>query len=180
MQPIVYTLIINFHRCDKTRSCLHSLTESDYLENHIVVLNIGDTNKTCDLSQEFPMVEFLHVLNNDGYAGNNNFGLAYILSKKVDWVFILNEDTHLAPDCITELMNATTIHTDVGIVGPLVFHSDEPGIIQSAGGLLDQNWRPFHRGMNEEDNSQFNTVDEVAWVNGCGFLCNSNMMRQIH
>ena len=63
------------------------------------------------------------------------------MRRGADWIFVLNEDTVLAPDCLTRLVEVGQSDPRIGIVGPMVYHHDEPEVIQSAGGRLDHNWR---------------------------------------
>ena len=71
-------------------------------------------------------------------------GIEAALAAGADWVFVLNEDTVLAPDCLTELVDAGERDAHIGIVGPMVYHHDEPNVIQSAGGKLTRYWDSFH------------------------------------
>ena len=88
----------------------------------------------------FPDVRVIALEQNLGYAGNNNVGIAAAMADGADWVFVLNEDTVLAPDCIAALVEAAERDPRIGIVGPMVYHHDEPGVIQSAGGRLSPLW----------------------------------------
>jgi len=179
MYPPILTIILNFNRPDKTVGSLVSLSTSDYPNNHVVVL---DANAKKRIPQEiidnFPWVEFKCIEENKGYAGNNNFGINYAIEKGAEWIFILNDDTVVAPDCLSNLVSGSGNEMNVGIVGPLILHGDETSIIQSAGGIFDNFWHPIHRGMNEEDKGQFVNIDEVSWVNGCGFLCNAKIFKE--
>ena len=58
----------------------------------------------------------------------------------------------------------------VGVLGPMVYHHDEPTVIQSAGGLLDGHFRAWHTGQNEDDTGQFPAVRNVDWISGCAIL----------
>ena len=52
----------------------------------------------------FPAVKVLPLKENLGYAGNNNVGIEAALAQGAEWVFVLNEDTLQAPDCLTRLI----------------------------------------------------------------------------
>jgi GT2 family glycosyltransferase len=95
------------------------------------------------------------------------------------WVFVLNEDITLAPDCLEGLIDVAQSNPCIGIVGPMVYHFDEPEIIQSAGGLLDRYWRSVHVGQNQPDRNQFYSPRKVDWISGCAILVRREVIEQV-
>ena len=93
-------------------------------------------------------------------------------------MLVLNEDTILDPACFTELMRAAA-DPAVGIVGPMVYHHDEPTVIQSAGGLIDRHWHAWHTGQNEDDTGQFPEPRTVDWISGCAILVRRQVIEQV-
>jgi GT2 family glycosyltransferase len=83
---------------------------------------------------------------------------------------VLNEDTLLALDCFTRLMEVGESDARIGIIGPMVYHADEPQVIQSAGGVLDAHWSAVHRGQNELDAGQYAQPQRVDWISGCAIM----------
>ena len=65
------------------------------------------------------------------------------------------------------------------MLGPLVYHADEPEVIQSAGGYFDSHWNGLHFGINQPDTGQFGSTREVDWLNGCGILCRADVLKEI-
>jgi GT2 family glycosyltransferase len=116
---------------------------------------------------------------NAGYAGNNNVGIQAALDEGADWILILNEDTIAAPDCIQHLVEIGEGSPRIGILGPLIFHHDEPRVIQSAGGSLDGGWWARHIAQNETDRGQFTEPRQVDWVSGCALLVRRQLVEDI-
>jgi GT2 family glycosyltransferase len=58
----------------------------------------------------------------------------------------------------------------IGIVGPMVYHFDEPTMIQSAGGMLGKYWQSQHLCQNELDQGQFTSPHPVEWISGCAIV----------
>jgi GT2 family glycosyltransferase len=127
----------------------------------------------------FPTVQIIALEKNLGYAGNNNFGIKAALAQGAEWVFVLNEDTILAPDCLTQLIKVGQSDPHVGIVGPMVYHHDEPNVIQSAGGKMGRNWLAWHIAQNEQDRGQFTEAREVDWISGCAILVGRDVIEQV-
>jgi hypothetical protein len=178
--PGVTAIIINFNRPEETHQCILSLINSTYPNLDILVVNVTEfpivTYSDIDLSK----VQILHIPENLGYAGNNNFGIKHALENKADWIFLLNDDTSQEPDCLEKLMDVAVKNHSIGILGPMVYHFDEPSVIQSAGGILDKNWFSYHRGMNEEDRGQYShQSQEVDFINGCALLLKREVIDDI-
>ncbi len=180
MLPFIATVILNFNRWDNTLACLQSLAAGDYPRHHIIVVNVAvEQHIPLEITRDFSQVEVLALAENKGYAGNNNVGIQHALSLGADWVLVLNDDTLLAPDCISRLVEVAESDPRIGMVGPLIYHADEPKVIQSAGGSFDRQWRSHHYGIHEPDHGQFNTTREVAWLNGCSILCRAEALEEI-
>lgn len=168
---LVVTVILNTNKREDTLACLESLRASTYAHHRTVVLDNHSTDGSIEaIASSYPEVRIVPLQDNCGYAGNNNVGIEVALADGADWIFVLNEDTILAPDCIAQLVAAGEQIDRVGIVGPMVYHADEPTVIQSAGGWLDQRWRAGHLSENEEDRRQWPDTHAVAWVSGCALM----------
>lgn len=178
--PLVITVILNTNRREDTLAALESLSRSDYSNNRVIVLDNSSTDGSVDAIQDvFPSVSIISLERNLGYAGNNNVGIEIALTMGAEWIFILNEDTYQAPDCISRLVEAGNSQGRVGILGPLVYHANEPAVIQSAGGKLDRGWRAWHLGQNEPDQGQFSGLHPVDWVSGCAILVRRDVIEQV-
>ena len=178
--PFIIALILNTNRRADTIECLRSLQGNHYPELLTIVLDNASVDGSKEaIAAEFPsvLVESLQV--NKGYTGNNNTGIQIALEKKADWILVLNEDTILSADCLEEMVRVGMSSEDVGVVGPLVYHFDEPDVIQSAGAAMDQFWISRHIGMNEKDEGQYSQVREVDWISGCALLIRAEALRQV-
>jgi GT2 family glycosyltransferase len=94
-------------------------------------------------------------------------------------VLVLNEDTLLDPDCLRLMVEAGERDPKIGVVGPLVYHADEPMVIQSAGGRLGPYWQSIHIGQNEPDQGQFKEPQDVEWVSGCAIMVRRQVVADI-
>jgi GT2 family glycosyltransferase len=125
-----------------------------------------------------PEVQIIALEQNLGYAGNNNVGIELALQQGADWVFVLNEDITLDRECLANLIEVGESDPRIGILGPLVYHHDEPTVIQSAGGMLGKYWESIHLGKNEADTGQFKTPHQVEWISGCAILVRRQAIEQ--
>lgn len=178
--PRIVTIVLNTNRRDDTLEALTSLRRSTYPNHQVIVLDNASTDGSVEaICEAFPEVELIRLGQNRGYAGNNNVGIQAALEQGADWVFLLNEDAVVAPDALEALVACAEARPDVGIAGPIVYHSSDPTRIQSAGGMLGSNWLPVHIGQNEPDRGQYAGQREVEWVSGCAILVRRQVIEQI-
>lgn len=178
--PRIFTVILNTNRREDTLACLASLARSSYPANTVIVLDNASTDGSVQaIGAAFPEVQVIALQANLGYAGNNNVGIRAALAQGADWVFVLNEDTILHERCLETLVRVGESDPSIGMVGPLVYHYDEPTVIQSAGGMLTRFWEAKHLGMNQEDRRQFTRPYRVDYVSGCALLVRRALVEQV-
>jgi GT2 family glycosyltransferase len=178
--PLVVGVILNTNRRADTLECLASLRRGDYPNFRAVVLDNASTDGSVEaIRAAFPETVVVELTENLGYAGNNNTGLKAALDLGAEWVFVLNEDVILDPAAVSALIAAAGSQPEIGIAGPLVLHHSEPGIIQSAGGLMDARWQAYHRGENQPDQGQYASPDRVDWISGCALLVRRQVIEQV-
>jgi GT2 family glycosyltransferase len=170
-QPYVICVILNTNKRDDTLQCIQSLCLGSYPNQKTIVLDNHSTDGSVTAIREtYPDVQIIELSENLGYAGNNNVGIKAAIEQGADWVFVLNEDIILDRECISKLVEVGEQDSRVGILGPLVYHHDEPNVIQSAGGLLGKYWLSIHLGKNELDQGQYTIPHIVEWISGCAIL----------
>jgi GT2 family glycosyltransferase len=178
--PLVISVVLNSSRRDDTLTCLASLASNTYANQKTIVLDNNSTDESVPaIRSTYPSVQVIRLAANLGYAGNNNVGIKAAIAAGADWVFVLNEDTVLAPDCLAQLVAVGESDPQIGIVGPMVYHFDEPDIIQSAGGMLGPRWKSIHLAKNEKDTGQFVEPHRVEWISGCGILVRRAVIEQV-
>lgn len=179
-QPLVACIILNTNRRDDTLECLQSLQAGTYSNHRALVLDCASTDGSVEVIQSnFPDVRVVRLQENRGYAGNNNVGIERALREGADWVFVLNEDTVLAPECLARLVEEGEQDASIGILGPMVYHHDEPTIIQSAGGVLNARWEGSHLAQDEVDRQQLLDAHPVQWISGCAILVRRAVIEQV-
>ena len=172
-------VVLNFRRPEDTAQCLATLFASRYTCSKVFVLNYPAADPADGLGDFGPAVDVVPIEENLGYAGNNNIGIELACEAGADWILLLNEDTILDPECLSRLLELGESDERIGIVGPLVYHFDEPNVIQSAGGLLDKNWESRHIGVNEVDRGQFDRPMRVDWISGCAIMVRREVVEQV-
>ena len=179
--PRVTVLILNRDRREDTLACLESLLPNPYPSLDVVLLDnaSSDGSAAAVRAAHAGDVTVIETGGNLGYAGGNNVGIRYALEHGADFILLLNEDTIVDPTFIVRLVEAAGAEPRAGFLGPLVYHHNEPGLIQSAGGVITADWRIYHRAQNEPDRGQYREPYEADWVTGCAILMRASAVRRV-
>jgi GT2 family glycosyltransferase len=178
--PLVVSVILKGKQPENMLACLDSLAGSNY-PNHVeLVVDYPSAAGSLEpIRAAHPQVQLIVAGENRGYAGNNNFGIQWALEHSAEWVFVLNDDTVLAPDCLSRLVDVGQTDGRIGILGPMVYHYYEPDVIQTAGGQLGPHWQALLTDCNQRDQGQYREPRTVDWISGCAMLVRRQLIEQI-
>ena len=168
----VAVIVLNWNGCEDTLACLTSLSAVNYYPLDVILVDNGSTDGSLEaVRASFPAVTVLETGENLGFAEGNNVGLRHALACGADYVLLLNNDTEVAPDFISALVDAVESTPQAGVAGPTIYYFDRPTIIWSAGGVIDWRRGDSHMmGLDEEDKGQYDAIREVDFVTGCALL----------
>jgi len=148
------------------------------------------------LEKKFKDVIVLKNSQNLGFVEGNNVGIRYALKNGADWVLILNNDTTVAPDLLTQLIKQGNLINQSGILGPKIYFapgfeyhknrykpSQRGKVFWYAGGIIDwDNVYCSHRGVDEVDKGQYDPPtggEETDFVSGCAMLVKKEVFDKI-
>lgn len=174
----VAVVILNFKVKDLTLECVSSVRKSSYKAVTIYVIDNASDDGIDQAIKQFNDVHFIQTGGNLGYTGGNNIGIKKALSDDCDVVFILNPDTTVDPQVISECVKVMD-QPEVGIVGPKVLFDDKQ-TIWYAGGILDKaSVIGKHRGVDEKDCGQYDDLEETDYVSGAAMVVKREVFEQI-
>lgn len=180
--PEVAIIILNWNGIVDTLACLASLSRLDYPTYKIIVVDNGSCDDSVTaIRVAYPQVILIETGDNLGYVGGNNIGLNHASTLGADYALLLNNDTEVAPDFLSVLIQAAEADPKVAIVGPLIYYFDQPERVWSAGGVIDrQQGNTYLLGLNEVDQGQFgSTPRAVDFVTGCALLIKTSVIEQV-
>ena len=130
----VYAVLLTQNHFEDTRECLASLLMSNYLETQIVVVDNGSNDGTPEkIRQAFPDVHVIENGQNIGIPAGYNAGFKYALQQEADYVLMLNYDTVVSPQTISELLSVAETDPRAGMVMPKVYYYGSERIWSSGG-----------------------------------------------
>jgi hypothetical protein len=157
MSKPVCVIVTAWNQAQKTMACLESVVAQDYDNVSTLLVDNGSEDDTIEqVSAAFPQVEILSLPRNLCPTGGYNAGFRHALSKGFSLIFLLNNDTRLAPDCVHELVAEAETAPEIGLVMPKIYYADDPKRIWSIGG-----WdNPWNLEVLRPANDQ---IDEGQW-----------------
>ncbi|MDG7041727.1 MAG: glycosyltransferase family 2 protein [Nitrososphaerota archaeon] len=180
-QPRVAIIVLNWNGLDDTIECLESLKKVIYQNYEVVVVDNGSEGKDVEVLRT-KFGEYVHMIENDknyGFCEGNNIGIRYALKNGADYVLLLNNDTIVAHDFLSELMKVADSNPKIGIVGPKIYYYRQPNRIWFAGGRISLFSTSSVRGFNLTDKGQFNRVDYVDFVSGSCVLIKRSVFETV-
>lgn len=160
----VSVLLLNWNGWQDTIECLESLSKSTGVAFRIVVCDNGSQDNSLDkiaawanakdtrftlydraqaesgglVSENAPLV-LIQTGANLGFAGGNNVGLRYCLAHGgFDYVWVLNNDTVVAPDALQHLVARMQQDPNIGMCGSkLVFYHQRDQVQAYGGSAFD-------------------------------------------
>lgn len=182
-EPRVSIVIVHYGSLANTTKCLQSLKKLEFAKNaDRIIIDNAAKEPACELEKLFEFTTVIRVEENTGFSGGNNAGIRFALKQKnPDMIVLLNDDTTVSPDFLKPLWNLLQEKPRAAAVSPKIYFS--PGrefhkesypkqqlgkILWYAGGWLD--WKEvvaWHRGVDEIDEGQYDTVVRLPFASGC-------------
>lgn len=101
--------------------CLSSLSRLDCRSCRTLVVDNGSSDSTMGIVRnEFPNVDVIQNGCNLGFSGGNNVGIEYALQHDADYIFLLNNDTAIESNALSQLLQTATNDPQIGILCPTV------------------------------------------------------------
>ncbi|MBB5226585.1 glycosyltransferase family 2 protein [Treponema ruminis] len=138
----VSIIIVNYNNFAETIECVKSLQKlkNNVLYNIVIVDNCSPNTDFNNLLELYNSNENIYVIKTDinkGYCAGNNYGIKYALEQfNSRFIWILNPDTLIEENCLTELFSFANSHLDCGILGAKLVHYPDTDTLQALGGCL--------------------------------------------
>lgn len=172
--PLVYILTLNWNRRDDTLAFLQSCRMLHYPNTRLLVVDNGSTDDSlAAVRAQFPRAETLATGRNLGFAAGANVGLRHALAHGAAYVFLANNDTLLAPDALTLLVEAAQQHA-ADLVSPVIYFAEPPERVWWLGGRRRSLTLEISRCV-----AQGAAPFEVDFVTGCGMLISRRCLERV-
>lgn len=179
--PKVFIIVLNWNNWPDTLECLKSLDKNDYPNYQVVIVDNGSEEK-FSITNFQSSIKVIYNKENLGFAGGNNVGIKYAFEQGTDYVLLLNNDTLVSRDFLSELVKAGENDKNIGLLGPKIYSADKKEKIWYAGGQI--NWmynKGTMRGWNETDQGQYDNppIQKTGYITGCCLLVKKEVIEKI-
>jgi GT2 family glycosyltransferase len=179
--PQVSIIILNWNSYDVTHACLLSLRSLDYPNFEVLLVDNGSADGSgVKLAADFPEVKLIRSEENRGFPGGNNLAIREALTGSADYLLLLNNDTEVAPDFLSQLVRMAETDPSIGIVNPKIFFYEPANRLWWAGGA----YQPWHglgkmRGVHQVDSGRYDKTEEISFATGCALLIKAEVVRRV-
>lgn len=123
-------VIVHFATPGQTAACVAALARSRRIVDHVVVVDNGSGDQS--LRDSLENVDWIESPHNLGFAGGANLGVRRALDAGASYVFLLNSDALVEPDCLGILEGAVE-QPGAGLAGPAIVSARDPARLESTG-----------------------------------------------
>lgn len=133
----VVAVVLNWRDTKRTVRCVESLASIDGIEKIIVVDNESDGSlgAALDAGDRSVEISLIDVVENRGFAGGVNLGLAEFMNGSADAVLVINNDATLDAASFGALCTSLDTDQKLGLVAPRI--RQPSGELSSAAGFLN-------------------------------------------
>lgn len=182
MTPKVFIIILNWNGLNDTTECLASLKKNYYRNIEIIIVdNASDGNDVKLIENRYN--DFIHkIIINDsnlGFSGGNNVGIKYAIKNGADYILLLNNDTIVEPDFLSQLVKADQANPEASILTPRINYYNRKDIIWFAGGYISKlRASGFPEGIGEHE-IKYHKDRYCNFASGCCMLIKRDVIETI-
>jgi GT2 family glycosyltransferase len=183
-------IIVSWNVAELLAACLESISRhSSSLDMEIIVVDSASTDGTVALlGARYPQVRWLPQGENLGFTRCNNIGLQTASGR---YLMLLNPDTEIVGDALSQMVRYLGENGDVGIVGPQTLNNN--GTTQSTRrrfpsllvAFFESTWlqryapksvlKPYYM----DDGASDNAILDVDWMQGSALMTRREVYEQI-
>lgn len=183
-QPSVSIVLLNYNGYNDTIECIKSLKNITYNNYKIVIVDNNSTDNSEIEIKKFikndDKIQFIQADKNLGFSGGNNIGIRYALENNADYICLLNNDTIVETNFLSELVNSMEKDNKIGVAAGKIMYFEDKDIIWSAGGFISEiKSLGEHYGIDTKDSKKFDDTIEVSFLTGCLQLIRKEVFEEI-
>lgn len=176
-KPFVSIIIVNWNGVELLKDCLKSLEKVAYQNKEIVLVDNASADTSVSFVQKhYPKIKIIKNRENFGFAKGNNIGYA---KAKGDAIMILNTDTMVEKNLVTELVKVLYSSPNIGAVQPKVIMYPQTNKIDSIGSFFSLSGILYHFGREKNPkNKLFNIPLEIYAAKGVCILFKKEALKK--
>ncbi|BAZ45974.1 family 2 glycosyl transferase [Chondrocystis sp. NIES-4102] len=176
-QPTVSIIIPVYNQLNYTLQCLKAialnLAETTRVE--IIVVDDCSGDQTSETLNTINQINLIRHQSNQGFIHSCNHGASVA---KGEYLYFLNNDTEIKPNCIESLIEVLVQDQEVGAVGSKLLYPQ--GSLQEAGGIIWQDASGWNYGRNDNAYApEYNYLRPVDYCSGASLMVRKEIFEQL-
>jgi len=175
-QSLVSIIILNYNADQLLLDCVKSIMKTNYDNFEIIVVdNASVDGSHIKCKERFKKIRLIENEKNLGYCGGNNVG---IQDAKGDFIVILNPDTTVEPNWLSELVS---VYNKCGeaLYQPKHLSLNDKSVFMSAGNMMNIFGFGYAREKGKKDINQYNTVEQIGYASGTCLFAPSSVFKKV-
>lgn len=173
-EPRVAVVLLNWNNAGDTVACVETLRRSTYANIELIVIDNGSTDDSMSRLRPLAGGNDLVLIEtgaNLGFPAACNLGARRGLADGAEYVFLLNNDTEIAPDAIEYLVCLAESDPRIGLVTPKIMYFEPAGLVWYGGAQFDDRFLAGRQaGYRLYDHGEYEQETDVPWATGCAML----------
>lgn len=158
-QPLIEIIIPNWNGWTMLQTCLASLELQTSKNFSVTVVDNGSTDQSVQLiHHQFPSVKCISLPENIGFSAGVNRGIEQAQAK---WLFLLNNDIEVAPDCLEVIENWIQSQRGYDCLAVKMINFHDRDYLDGAGDAYLRGGAGYRLGTMEKDSPFYSTSREV-------------------
>ena len=132
--PKVSVIIVNYNGKELLEKCLDSLFKVEYDNFEVLIVDNNQSDNSIEfITKNYPSIIIIKLDSNKGFAEPNNIAAKIA---KGDYLLLLNNDTVVTLNFISEMIKSLEHDKTIGICQSLLLKPD--GSVDSSGDFIDK------------------------------------------
>lgn len=149
----VSVVVLNWNGRGHLDVCLRSLRHQSFSDVEVILVDNASTDGSAAfVRQRFPEVRVIENSANLGFCAGNNVGIRAASGR---FVALLNNDTEVSPDWLTQLLQTAAAHPEAGLFASKMLDFYNRRTIDSAGDQFHVAGFAIKRGWRQNDDARF-------------------------
>jgi len=182
MSRKVLILILNWNKQNYVINLLKQIKEIDYKNYECLVVDNNSTdNSVEEINKHFPKIEVLQNKTNLGGTGGYNSGLMYALNnKKCEYVWLIDNDTIIESDTLSQLVNVLNSDNDIAIAGSRIVDINDRKTTIELGSFINWNTIGVNPNLRNKkiENFEYDFI-ETDYVAICSALVRTSALEKV-
>ncbi len=173
--PKVFIIILNYNGKDFIAKTLSSVFKLDYPNFRVLLVDNNSTDGSLELAKlNFSKAVFIKNNANLGFSSGNNVGIKYALEREADYVLLLNYDTEVRADFLTNLVASMKKDDKIGIGSPVILSKAVSRVWFSGGKIA---WLKMKTWQEEEEREE--DYFKSDYISGCSMIIKAEVFKKI-